>query len=37
MWVGAAACGLLITGVRIWHQAVFTLEPDDYRREERQA
>jgi MFS family permease len=36
MWAGAAACGLLIVAVRIWHRAVFTLEPDDYRRAERQ-
>src|SRR5439155_9925889 len=31
MWVGAAACGLIIITVRIWHSAVFTLEPDDFR------
>jgi len=35
MWAGAAACGLMIVAVRIFHREVFTLEPDDYRDTER--
>ena len=31
MWVGAAACALVIVAVRACYSAVFTLEPDDYR------
>jgi MFS family permease len=35
MWVGAAACALVIVAVRACYSAVFTLEPDDYRQGER--
>src|SRR5207237_1454094 len=34
MWVGAAACALVIIAVRACYSAVFTLEPDDYKQSE---
>jgi MFS family permease len=35
MWAGAAACGLIIIGVRACFREVFTLEPDDYDQSKR--
>jgi MFS family permease len=36
MWAGASACALIIIAMRFVFREVFTLEPDDYERAERE-